>query len=577
MQKREDNKLINLFIMSSLICFVCHNHVHMDTNDEFRDKYRELIGVNLTLDSYLCGMCCHILDKFWYFKSVCMKRSYKYPVLLNERGTLYLQKTDIETFTMCHEDDCKKYDNSINFVDENECLINDYDIFNDHDHLTDKNVDYINTLPDDIALVSDDANERNRLNNDNQIDEQKMHDGNNTDYKLHAQSPQNYDIHHLDQEDNTQCRYGDDSMNELNDVSNTNDLENYINDERVKNGKVKSKKKKKEFDKVLLSLEEQKAELERNRKEKKYIEAEFKCYNCALGFLFKDTYQAHMMRHEESNGEHRCDVCTLRFACPAVLRSHASQHSVRHVCRRCAVTLRPRARATHRAHCYGEGNTAACHKCARLFKNSSGLQQHLKRFHRSSSKSYRCGVCGNNYSSQPAVRTHMLTHIQRKFTCEFCPAIFSSPYTLTQHKKSHDPSAAVDTHHCVPCNKSFKNKKSLLTHKRNAKYHQEESFECAVCARACANQRSLNHHMESIHSATRSYACSRCSARYNTDKALKRHMRGHDGLVEKKLAICHLCGRSFKSNNKLNRHIREVCEKEKLEEQLSSYYAHDDI
>lgn len=74
------------------------------------------------------------------------------------------------------------------------------------------------------------------------------------------------------------------------------DDNNVNNDKKLKN---KEKKRKKEFDKIILSPEEQKAEIDRRRKDKKYVEAEFKCYNCALGFLFKDTYQTHMLRHEE--------------------------------------------------------------------------------------------------------------------------------------------------------------------------------------------------------------------------------------------------------------------------------------
>lgn len=72
------------------------------------------------------------------------------------------------------------------------------------------------------------------------------------------------------------------------------------NSKAVKKSKKKSNKLLK---RIILSMEQQKAELEANRKEKKYIEAEFKCYNCALSFLFKDTYQAHMMRHEEVNNK----------------------------------------------------------------------------------------------------------------------------------------------------------------------------------------------------------------------------------------------------------------------------------
>lgn len=77
-----------------------------------------------------------------------------------------------------------------------------------------------------------------------------------------------------------------------------NDTTAETNDEK-KQSKRKKHKSKKNLKKVVLTIEQQKMELESKRKEKKYLEAEFKCYNCAIGFLFKDTYQAHMMRHEE--------------------------------------------------------------------------------------------------------------------------------------------------------------------------------------------------------------------------------------------------------------------------------------
>lgn len=33
--------------MSSFLCFVCHSTVNADTNEETREKYREVIGMNV--------------------------------------------------------------------------------------------------------------------------------------------------------------------------------------------------------------------------------------------------------------------------------------------------------------------------------------------------------------------------------------------------------------------------------------------------------------------------------------------------------------------------------------------------
>ncbi|XP_060808446.1 zinc finger protein 343 [Amyelois transitella] len=554
----------------SWLCFICHSVVNSDTSDEFRDKYRELIGMNLCLDSYLCVICCHMLDKFWYFKSICLKRSLEYPVLFRERGTVNLQTQNVEITNICIEEICNELNNnnkSIHYLDKNNHSDHNNDIFDYNLQLPEENNDFVY----DKEIVKEVVKEIDEFN----ATENELQSVETLEFKED-------NIANNDDDYNSNDEVNEKKAHDVN--TEALDSKNYaISDQNGDKIKPKSKSKiKREFDKVILSLEQQKANLERNRKEKKYIEAEFKCYNCALGFLFKDTYQAHMMRHEESNGEYRCEVCTLRFASQAVLRSHTALHAERHVCRRCGGALRPRARAPHAALCYGRsGDVAACDKCPRLFKDPSGLQQHLKRFHQTkvSTRTYPCSVCGKNYSNQAAVRTHMIKHIRRKFPCPLCPSTFSSPYTLTQHKRKHTaPSAEIEAHcYCAPCGKSFVNRKSLLAHRRNAKQHQEEQFDCPICARSCANQRSLNHHIEAVHSTSKNYACSRCSARYATNKALNRHLRGHDVKSEVKLAVCHLCGRSFKGNNKLNRHLREVCEKERLEEELSSYYAQDGV
>ncbi|XP_037302980.1 zinc finger protein 425 isoform X2 [Manduca sexta] len=363
------------------------------------------------------------------------------------------------------------------------------------------------------------------------------------------------------------CEYfenGTESDNVNNEVYNQND--NTIGEEKKK----KRKKERTGFKKIILSLEEQKAELEAKRKEKKYLDAEFKCYNCALGFLFKDTYQAHMMRHEESNGEYKCATCTLRFASPAVLRAHAQLHATRALCRRCGARPSPRHTRHHAAKC--RGSAAPCHLCARVFRDAAGLQQHLKRFHQSktSLRSYSCSVCGKNYSNQAAVRTHMIKHLNRKFTCDLCSSTFSSPYTLNQHKKKHD--AQAEQHYCEVCKIGYSTRKSLLAHRRNALVHQQTVFECPVCARVCPNQRALTSHMTTVHSTTKDHACDTCGARYTSRKSLVRHVASHNKQPTSETHACHRCPRTFKSRSKLNRHLKQVCEKDKLEEELSCYY-----
>ncbi|XP_050360125.1 PR domain zinc finger protein 5-like [Nymphalis io] len=572
--------------MSSFLCFICHSTVNKEINEDTREKYRDVVGIPLCPDTQLCFICCHVLNKLSLFKSICFKRSLEYPVLFREKGTLNLQKSNLEIHVLCPEDcslyqiNNKTYDFTYNndFIDTNYNTDSGYvKLQNDnefHEHLIqfetvdNKTIDY-NLLEQNVKVDEENHPEIEQDSTVNPIDAVKEFNDVNDVFNDCD------DINDLDNDSTATNNEIQTNINESNeeivDTINSSN-ENLSNDNSKQNIVKKSKSmKKKCFKKVILSLEEQKAVLEANRREKKYIEAEFKCYNCAMGFLFKDTYQTHMMRHEESNGEYQCRTCTLRFATVTVLRHHTAGHAERYECTKCGASLKPRAKRLHV--CVKRNvQSVACQFCGNLFKDANGLQQHLKRGHTSKSggRLLSCVVCGESYSNQAALRTHMIKHIKRKFHCEQCPASYSSPYTLTQHKRTHEVTGQL--HHCSTCGVGYATKKSLLAHKRNTMNHQQTLFECPICNRVCPNQRSLASHIQTVHSSTKDYTCTLCPARYTSRKSLVRHMGTHNKKPDIKMAICHLCGSTFKGTNKLNRHLRQVCEKTKLEEEISALY-----
>ncbi|XP_047542724.1 zinc finger protein 624-like [Vanessa atalanta] len=577
--------------MSSFLCFICHSTVNKEVSEDTREKYRDVVGIPLCPDTQLCFICCHVLNKLSMFKSICYKRSLEYPVLFSEKGTLNLQRSNLEIHVLC-PDDCieyqmhKTYDFTYNndFIDgtnynnDNEYvkLHNENDHFIQYETVDRKNNDYNLIEPnviEDNDNVKQNENEQdvsinamdavNECNEGDDVFNEVCDDINDLD-----NDDDNLNIVATNNEVNIDNNEGNQEFVETINIANENQPNDDLN--KIKLKKSKSTKKKC-FRKIVLSLEDQKAALEANRREKKYIEAEFKCYNCAMGFLFKDTYQTHMMRHEESNGEYQCRTCTLRFATVTVLRHHTAGHAERYECTKCGVSLKPRAKRLHV--CVKRNvQSVACQFCGNLFKDANGLQQHLKRVHTSKAggRLLSCVVCGESYSNQAVLRTHMIKHIKRKFHCEQCPASYSSPYTLTQHKRTHE--GAGQLHHCGTCGVGYATKKSLLAHKRNTMNHQQTLFECPICNRVCPNQRLLASHIQTVHSSTKDYTCTLCPARYSSRKSLVRHIGTHNKKPEIKMAICHLCGSTFKGTNKLNRHLKQVCEKTKLEEEISALY-----
>ncbi|XP_045509100.1 histone-lysine N-methyltransferase PRDM9-like isoform X1 [Colias croceus] len=625
--------------MSSYLCFICHSTVNDETNEETREKYKEVVGINLCPDSHLCYICCHVLNKLFMFRSICLKRSLEYPVLFSEKGTINLHRSDIEINILCPED-CDQYQekqyqyeynndfNENNFNDNHYININNEYEYNDKQYEVNKteNIpDHYNFNHDNDTLNNDEKLHTNvniinkytyeqfeHVNNINDSKNDEIHDMDGTKCEnneminvneinndtvraeVNNDVPELYedesedrliintdDDKSVNDNDTIDLNYQNDDKQDdqspiINEVNATNTEEN-LNEINIEDGipkldieiTVKKKKtKKKGFKKVVRTLEEQKAELERNRKSRKYIEAEFKCYNCALGFLFKDTYQAHMMRHEESNGEYRCDTCTLRFSTHALLRTHIASHTDVYRCQICGDTMGPRAKRTHGCGQTRPVESVACPQCGNLFRDANGLQQHIRRVHtKTSNRLHSCTVCNENFTNQSVLRTHMIKHIKRKFQCDQCPRIYSSPYTLKQHKKTHEIN--TERYYCSHCDVVFNSRKSLLAHKRNTVAHQNTVLECPLCARVCASRPALLAHARTH---ARAHVCAQCGRAYSARRTLVRHMKTHTGEVVVRTAVCHLCGNSFKGTNKLNRHLRENCEKAKLEEQLASLY-----
>ncbi|CAH2083444.1 unnamed protein product [Euphydryas editha] len=569
--------------MSSFLCFICHSTVNEVINEETREKYRDVVGINLCPDSQLCFICCHVLNKLSLFRAICLKRSLEYPVLFSEKGTINLQRSNLEVHVLC-PDDCIQYhhvNEPYNFTYSND-FNDDASYNNDNQYVKfDDDNDFNDNLNSSQYQT---VNDQNIDNHDLEIKIESVINENNQGNSLNVtetvSNETNGDTFNDNCDDVLNDNCVDDKNNEIFEANETNEIindtsNNYDNEKVAETHLRKTKKsnrtKKKCFKKITLSLEEQKAALEASRKEKKYIEAEFKCYNCAMGFLFKDTYQAHMMRHEESNGEYQCTTCTLRFATATLLRVHTACHSERYVCSKCGSSLKPRAKRIHSC-VRRDVQSVACQFCGNLFRDTSGLQQHLRRVHtnKAGGRLLSCMVCGESYKNQAALRTHMIKHIKRKFQCDKCPATYSSPYTLTQHKRTHESGGQL--HYCTTCGVGYATKKSLLAHKRNTMNHQRTLFECPICNRLCPTQRSLASHIQTVHSTTKEYTCPLCPARYTSRKSLVRHIGTHNKKIEVKMAVCHLCGSSFKGNNKLNRHLREVCEKAKLEEEISEMY-----
>lgn len=201
-----------------------------------------------------------------------------------------------------------------------------------------------------------------------------------------------------------------------------------------------------------------------------------------------------------------------------------------------------------------------------------------------------CPVCGKVFSCRSNMNKHLLTHGDKKYTCEICGRKFFRVDVLRDHIHVHfkdialmddhqreefigkigisseenddnsDESADSEPHKysCKRCQLTFGRGKEYLKHIMDV--HKEKGYGCSICNRRFALKATYHAHMV-IHRENLPdpnvqkyiHPCEICGRIFNSIGNLERHKLIHTGV---KSHACEQCGKSFARKDMLKEHMR---------------------
>ncbi|XP_033726157.1 putative zinc finger protein 66 [Pecten maximus] len=182
---------------------------------------------------------------------------------------------------------------------------------------------------------------------------------------------------------------------------------------------------------------------------------------------------------------------------------------------------------------------------------------------------FQCVECKNKFFKYENLLWHQYnTHGLASFTkCPVC-SVSTDNGSLLTHMVQHHPKYQVQprtdkltppvyNYKCSQCDKTFTKELTMLIHQQkhmpNKQFDPEKGNQCPVCNVNFTTFGNMRRHFKVIHSDEKPFMCHLCGKSFKTNDTLKCHVKIHDR--EKHLNFkCKTCGKGFFRSRLLKEH-----------------------
>ncbi|XP_023018467.1 uncharacterized protein [Leptinotarsa decemlineata] len=147
------------------------------------------------------------------------------------------------------------------------------------------------------------------------------------------------------------------------------------------------------------------------------------------------------------------------------------------------------------------------------------------------------------------VNRHMKIEVEKEHQCLKCKRYYTTDKILRTHEKRCFIKDFEKTdHQCTECNAFFKHLSTLRKHlKHGCRRNSNDSMFCKICDEPFKSQQKMNEHMREDHKKSSSF-CDICRENFDTNEDYEFHKRNKhakERFLKKRIFICEICNDTF--------------------------------